>query len=246
MRMVGIGRNLPHATTVFSASCINEKALSQELRRPTAPEGKELARRIPEFKSCIGFIDGMLVKIGRPTREDHCYWYNGRKATYAFNNTVVVDDNGMFIYVDPGYPGFFHNVVILGNSLLYRNWRSHFSHSDGDIEYLLGDPGYIGEEMFIVRRVNCPKIAADGDIHVVDAFNTMHTGHRVQMEWGIGGLKRKWRWFMKKYGLSHDKFPILFQVAAILTNFIQRRRTCRERSASLKTAIDAKATFEKN
>ena len=75
-----------------------------------------------------------------------------------------------------------------------------------------------------MRRVDHREIAADGDMRLIDGFNALHAGRRVQVEWGIGGLKRKWRRFMKKYDLSHDKFPVLFHAAAILTNFIHRRR----------------------
>ena len=51
----------------------------------------------------------------------------------------------------------------------------------------------------------------------------MHAGYRVRVEWGIGGLKRKWTLMMQTFEASRDKFPHLFRSAAILTNFIQRR-----------------------
>jgi hypothetical protein len=35
---------------------------------------------------------------------------------YAFNNTVVIDHDGLFIYIDPGYPGSFHDVNCLRQS----------------------------------------------------------------------------------------------------------------------------------
>jgi hypothetical protein len=33
----------------------------------------------------------------------------------------------------------------------------------------------------------------------MQAYNKKHVGFRVQVEWGIGGLKRKWRSFMKRF-----------------------------------------------
>jgi hypothetical protein len=33
----------------------------------------------------------------------------------------------------------------------------------------------------------------DVDHNVVQTYNMMHVRFRVQVEWGIGGLKRKWR-----------------------------------------------------
>ena len=73
---------------------------------------------------------------------------------------------------------------------------------------LLGDPGYVGEDMFIVRRIGRRKTVVEGEMSVIDAFNSIHSGHRVQVEWGIVGLKRKWRRLMKKTEMKHENFPI--------------------------------------
>jgi hypothetical protein len=51
----------------------------------------------------------------------------------------------------------------------------------------------------------------------------MHASFRVQMEWGIGGLKRKWRRFMKRFDSTKPKYAHLFQVATLLTNFLDMR-----------------------
>ena len=106
---------------IFVASCINE-ALQHEIEWPDSYEREELGQQHPDFEGCIGFIDGTLVKIRRPYRDpDHSRFFNGRKKIYAMNNTVVVDHNGLFIYIDPGYPGSFHDVSCLRASSLDRN-----------------------------------------------------------------------------------------------------------------------------
>lgn len=67
----------------------------------------------------------------------------------SVNNTVVVDHNGRFIYIDPGYTGSYHDVNILRNSALYLQWRDHFIHNDDDFfEYLIGDTGCEGADTF--------------------------------------------------------------------------------------------------
>lgn len=68
-------------------------------------------------------------------------------------NIVMVDHNGLFIHLDVGYPKSFHDVKILRHNDVYNNWRHCFAHEDEYFEYLLGDPGYIGEEHFIMRRI---------------------------------------------------------------------------------------------
>jgi hypothetical protein len=85
----------------------------------------------------------------------------------------------------------------------------------------------MGEDMFIMRRVDRREIPDDADEHelsAIDAYNKMHAGYRIQVECGIGGLKRKFKRMMKGFDGSKDKFSLMFKAAAILTNFIQRRR----------------------
>ena len=72
---------------------------------------------------------------------------------YALNNTVVMYHFGLFIYIDGGYPGSYHDLDILRQSDLYQNWREYFTHRYDYFEYVLGDPGYVGEEMFIMHRI---------------------------------------------------------------------------------------------
>jgi hypothetical protein len=41
---------------------------------------------------------------------------------------------------------------------------------------------------------------------------------------GIGGLKKKWRWLMKRFDSTKPKYIILFKTKVIFTNFLHRRR----------------------
>ena len=209
---------------VFIASCINF-ACEDEIRWPDAAERSRLGTRIPEFPGCIGFIDGTLCKIRRPHNDDMAtVWFNGRKKIYAVNNTVIIDHDGLFIYVDCGYPGSFHDVNILRQSELHRNWRLYFRHDDNAREYVLGDPGYMGEEMYIMRRIGVREVPDPTNMNAVDAYNKMHAGYRIKVEWGIGGLKGKWKRMLKTFDCTKQKFPHLFRAAALLTNFLHRRR----------------------
>jgi hypothetical protein len=73
------------------------------------------------------------------------------------------------------------------------NWREYFAHDDANqyFEFLLGDPGYVGADMLILRRVGSNEISQSANMEVVSVFNKMHAGRRIKVEWGIGGLKRK-------------------------------------------------------
>jgi hypothetical protein len=95
-------------------------------------------------------------------------------------------------------------------------------HGDEYFEYLLGDPSYLGEEMFIMRRIGRCEIGPNADQDVIKAYNKIHAGYGVRVEWGISGLKRKWRRIMKRFDSTKPKNIILFKVVTILTNFLHR------------------------
>jgi DDE superfamily endonuclease len=141
---------------LFIYSVINV-VLANDITWPNADTRGVLANRVPGFRACIGLIDGALCKIRRPYRNpDHARLFNGRKKMYSMNRTVIVDHDSLSIYVDRGYPGSFHDVTIFRQSELYTNWKDYFTHNHEDIEYLLGDPGYAGADMFV--QTSCVKL----------------------------------------------------------------------------------------
>jgi hypothetical protein len=117
--------------------------MSNEMQWPNQQRRRELVRREPFFYGGIGFIDGTLVKIHRPSNiNEHLSrrYYTRRKKIYGFNNTIAVDHDGLIIYVDPGYGGSYQDITILKQSDLYRNWRDYFTVGEENyFEYLLGD-----------------------------------------------------------------------------------------------------------
>jgi hypothetical protein len=215
--------------TFFVLSAVVQ-VLHKEIQWPDRDRRRELGARIATMPGCIGFVDGTLCRIRRPKRPDHGRYYNRRKRGYFFNNIVVIDHDGLFIYVEPGYAGSFHDVNCLRNSELHRTWRQRFTRRenvDGGryFEYLLGDPGYLGVDMYILRRVDNREVNAGAAGNpVVEAFNKHHAGIRIQVEWGIGGLKNRFKKFLGVMPNRQKKFAIMFKAAAILTNFVHRRR----------------------
>ena len=141
-----------------------------------------LTSMVPAFPRCTRIIDGTLVKIHRPWKnQDHGKWFNGCKKIYCMNNIVIVDHHGLFIYIDSSYLGSFHDVSCLHASELHESWREYFVHNDTNeyFEYVLGDLGYVGTEMFIMRQIQGHKIGEGISQEVVDAWNKMHAGYRI-------------------------------------------------------------------
>lgn len=64
------------------------------------------------------------------------------------------------------------------------------------------------------------EFTLEHDLDVVQTYNKMHVGHRMQVEQGIVGLKWKWKRFMKSFDSTKDKYSHLFKIVVILTNFL--------------------------
>jgi hypothetical protein len=62
-------------------------------------------------------------------------------------------------------------------------------------EYILGDPRYMGVEMYILRRMDGRESVQETN-PVIDAYNRRHGARRFQVEWGIRGLKDRTRRFL--------------------------------------------------
>jgi hypothetical protein len=132
----------------------------------------------------------------------------------------------LFIFVDPGYAGSFHDVNFLLHSALHNEWRERFSRPNLDEagEYILGDPGYVGVEMYVMRRVHRRELPADpGAAAVAEAFNRRQT-EIVKVEWGIGGLKIRFKRLLTHSPTRRASFAPGFTACCILTNFLPRRR----------------------
>ncbi len=69
------------------------------------------------------------------------------------NNTFMIHHCGLLIYLNSEYPSSTHDVTILCEYDLYKNWHECFMHTNDYFEYLLGDLGYMDEEMFVMRNL---------------------------------------------------------------------------------------------
>jgi hypothetical protein len=129
----------------FICEAIVESLMESEICWPNAAEREVSRSRLgQEFEGCIGHIDGTLCKIRKPRIPMHKRYFNNRKNMYCMNTVVVVDHDGLIIYVDAGFAGSFHDARCVSNSDLGKNWRDYFT---GDelleqiLEFLMGDPG---------------------------------------------------------------------------------------------------------
>jgi hypothetical protein len=68
---------------------------------------------------------------------------------------------------------------------------SIFDPLDEYFEYLFGGSKIFGGiNVHVMKRMKKQKFPLDVNHGVIWAYNKMHVGFRVRMEWGIGGLKQ--------------------------------------------------------
>jgi hypothetical protein len=77
--------------------------------------------------------------------------------------------------------------------------------------------------MFIMRRIDNRELSGAAGPALV-AYNEKHAGRRINVEWGIGGLKMKWRILNGTFPFQRVKFAVVMKACCILTNFLHRRR----------------------
>lgn len=78
--------------------------------------------------------------------------------------------------------------------------------------------------MYVLRRVDNREMTNTGNNPIVYAFNQRHAARRVQVEWGIGGIKNRFGRFLTKCPNRRHHFKVMFEACARLTNYIHRRR----------------------
>ncbi len=149
---------------------------------------------------------------------------------------IIIDNQGLFIYINIGYPRSYHDVTILWHSNLYANWHNHFTHMDEYFEHLVGYPSYMGEKMFIMWLIGQHELILNTDLGTMKAYNKMHVRYRVKPEWGIGGFKSKWQRLMKRFDYAKPKSRHLFHDATLLT-FFCRGKEWKNKREKLQTCL---------
>jgi hypothetical protein len=74
-----------------------------------------------------------------------------------------------------------------------------------------------------MRRVD-QREAVDVVGPALQAYNKVHAGKRIKVEWRIGGLKMRWRILNGTWTNRRQKFATTMRACAILTNFLHRCR----------------------
>ena len=171
-----------------------------------------------DFGVCAGAIDGILIWINRPTREeaakvgvDQQKFFCGRKHKFGLNCQAVCDVRGRFLDMSITYGAAASDVLAFENSELYKLLEKGLLATD---LVLFGDNAYLNSTFMATPFPNTsggPK----------DNYNFYHSQLRIRIECAFGMLVQRWgilRMAMP-IGISVKKTIALVNCLAKLHNF---------------------------
>jgi hypothetical protein len=91
---------------------------------------------------------------------------------------------------------------------LCSRWRDYSTRNDEHVEHLIGNPGYAEADMFFMHRIGVHEVAEGSKEITIRAYDMMRAGlsKRIKVDWGIGGLKSKFRRFKNPFENPRPRF----------------------------------------
>ena len=164
--------------------------------------------------NCVGFIDGTLRAICRPTRHQRIV-YNGHKRFHGLKFQSVVTPDGIVAHLFGPVVGRVHDARLFNESGLLPILEEHFNvPAPLGPFYLYGDPAY-----GLNRWVVCPYKGA----HITAAqeeFNRRMSSVREAVEWAFGKVVNLFAFvdYKKNLKLGLQQVGSFYIVAVLLTN----------------------------
>jgi len=206
---IGEGTVILYTKRVIQAIMAKKKSF---VKWPTSEEHKKVQEgfeNLGGLKNVIGAIDGTYIPLRNAPNKDPEVYFT-RKKRYAIHCQGIVNDRGIFISFDVGWPGSVHDARVFRNSSFYKN----YSQLIQDDDYLLGDSAY-PISPFLIPPFKDPSSRKQKE------FNQFHSRHRVVVENAFGRLKARFK-MLKDLDIKTVKMGVLFTCCAIiLHNFLE-------------------------
>jgi hypothetical protein len=146
-----------------------------------------------EFPNVIGAIDGTHIKMHKRPNVEHPEIYFDRKSRYSVLAQAVVNDMGIFLDFEMGWPGRTHDARAFDESQFSLAMDDHLVSlkDEGltDSWYVLGDSAYSQTEWMMKPY---PALDPEEEGEKL-TYNIYHARARVAVENAFGRLKQRWR-----------------------------------------------------
>lgn len=168
---------------------------------------------IAPLKNCIGFVDGTVRGMCRPTY-DQRVCFNGHKRKHAIKFQGLMAPNGLFIAMHGPYAGRRHDAFIFGESGIEGQLVNLPRMADGTRYCIYGDAGY-GRLGQLVAPYRGNQLTPEQE-----RFNRAMSGARQSVEFGFGKIEKYWAFcdFKKNLKLYLQPIGKYYLVATLLTN----------------------------
>ena len=166
------------------------------------------------LEKCLGFIDGTVLAIARPTGSMQRATYNGHKRKNDIKFQCVTFPDGLFSHVNGPVEGRRHDITLYRESNLDSYLQTSTS-VDGEQYYIYGDPAYL-IRLYLQVGFKGHSLTTDQK-----EFNLQMSRVRVSVEWAFAEVKQYWGHLDHSRKLKTGCTPVgsSYIVAIIFWNF---------------------------
>lgn len=207
-------------STVYQVFKETRQVLNNALDLPGLPDSIDGLRHLADdfqrsrsppspLPGCVGALDGISIRIKKPSKDEHPATFYCRKGFYALPIQALVNSDYRFICFSALCRGSTHDALAHAVSSLGRYLE------DGRLEmeyWIAGDEAYNCSEYLIT------PVPASMASDVEDAFNFYHSSLRMHVEQSFGMLIKKFR-ILKMLEYSVKDSAEIVAIAMKLHNF---------------------------
>ena len=170
-------------------------------------------RKGAPLSNCVGFIDGTIRPMCRPTRNQKAF-YNGHKRIHCLKFQSLVTPDGLIAAMEGGFRGARHDAGVFSASVLKRSLEDHLFGSNGRQMVIYGDPAYP------LLPYLCAPFKGAVLTPEEQEFNRRMASVRIAVEWGFCKVLNMFAFvdYRKNLKLHLQPISLYYLVAAILTN----------------------------
>ena len=174
------------------------------------------------FMGCIGALDGIAIKIKRPTRSKSIPNpgnYYCRKAFFALNCQAICDANKKISWISSKHLGSTHDSVAFTDTKLYELLlrKQEFLHDNQF--FIIGDSAYNLESFLLV------PFPQPGPRSPEDAYNYYHSSCRIKIECTFGEVIMRFGLFWRPLQFDIASIGDILTAACLLHNFMVDERS---------------------
>jgi DDE superfamily endonuclease len=207
---------------LLSSGCIRELRIkfpaSHDELKNNAEKFQALSSNTPELYGCIGALDGISVRIIRPSirRVPNAITYFCRKGFFCLNMQAVCDASLRFIYVSMETPGSTHDSTALNGTKFASDWNMV---SPDEPYWIAADEAYVSTHNIVTPWPG--RLLNNSSRKWRHAFNYFFSGgNRNTIERAFGVLVAKFGILWRPIAFHLEDVPRILLTACALHNFL--------------------------